>query len=269
MLTVLAENRKLRSLDLGRGLEKMVSLPRHIQELVNFAYSPRLRSILEKPVEIALLSPTRVQLPEPSAPDLSRTVSRAFHSTTFARSHRSEDQEVLDETLADQLDLITGTLTAPVSSHTVHAEYALLLHHHAELYNSANPPPFQYIAVNKLACFCCWAAYEAYRHATGRIFSLRGSHSKLYFPWAPATTLFPPVVGDRVRAYLYAQVVQLYSTHLVQLEEAKNRLSDSSVASQGAGVGVLVHLDDVQESRRMRMDEDAREEMGDAEEEVW
>lgn len=196
MLTIYLDNRKHRSLDLGRGLEKVVSLARHIQELVNFAYSPRLRPILEKPIEIALLSPIDVQLPEPSASDVSRIVTKAFLSTTFARIHRNDDQDVLEETLVDQLDLIPATLTGPVSSHTVHAEYALLLHHQAELHNRENPPPFQYIAVNKLACFCCWAAYKAYRHSTGRIFSLRGSHSKLYFPWAAATNVFSPDVAD-------------------------------------------------------------------------
>lgn len=52
--------------------------------------------------------------------------------------------------------------------------------------------------------------------------------------------------------------MHLYSTHLVQLERAKNGLSDSSVASQGADAVVLADLEDVEESKRWRMDQYAR-----------
>lgn len=93
---------------------------------------------------------------------------------------------------------------------------------------------------------------------TGRIFSLRGSHSKLYFPWAPTTHAFQDDIAENMRAYLYSQLVGLYSNHLTHLEEERNRLSDSSAASP-------VAVDDaspdahVQASRRRRLAEEAEE----------
>lgn len=258
LLIMCTGNKMLLSLDVNRGLEKMVSLSRHIQELVNFAYSPRLRSMLDKPLDIVRLKPIAVQLPEPSSSDAIRTVTRAFNSTRFAESRYNDDFELLEDMLRDQLILIPATLTKPVSSHTVHAEYALLLHHHAEVHNIENPPPFQYIAVNKLACFCCWSAYKGYTQMTGRIFFLRGSHSKLYFPWAPTTHVFLDDMAQSMRAYLYTQLVDLYSTHLAHLEDVRNRMSDSSVASLGADSDVLVDSEDVQASKSRRMAEDEK-----------
>lgn len=243
-----------------RGLEKTVALTRDLQELVSFAYSPRLRSFLERELDVRLLPPPTVEFPDPTDEDMRAVVEQAFNATLFARTRRIDEEDELQGMRADQLDMVHDTILPSVSKHTVHAEYTLLLHHHCETRHSANPPPFQYFAVNKLACFSCWSAYKGYTDITGRIFSLRGSHSKLYFPGCATTGQFDDALGTAMRTYLYRQLVALYSEHLNHIKDNRNKMSDSTVASHVSETDnrLQVDSDDEDAATRDREEEEAR-----------
>lgn len=196
---------------------------------------------------------------------MTRIVERAFNNTQFATTRRIDEEEELQDMRTEQLEKVDQTIMPPVSKHTVHAEYTLLLHHHSETHTFTNPPPFQYIAVNKLSCFSCWGAYQGYNQITGRIFSLRGSHSKLYFPSCPTTHQFDDELGPAMRAYLYSELVNIYSEHLNHIQDARNRMADSSVASHESDTDnrLQVDSDDVSAARLEREKEEAEMDMED------
>jgi hypothetical protein len=234
-----ADNRTLNQFDLARALQKLVTLSSHIQDLTNLAYSPRLRSILEKELEVVLVDPIMVPAPEPSLDDMKRAVQHAFALTEYAkdlRAHGEAGEAALQASLDRQLDLVEGALGSPAPFTGVHAECTLLMHHHRESQaqppNAAFMPPLQYIAANKRSCFCCWGTYKAYAKATSRIFLLRGdAHSKLCSPWWAATDRFgDDGVAVAVRRGLYSGLLQLYSEYL-ERGDPYNCL----IASNGSG----------------------------------
>lgn len=195
-----------------------------ITDLVNFAYSPRLRSMLEKPLEVVLVAPISVALLEPSIQEISNAI--AAPSTRLTSPRSPEPATMRGRRTSSVRNSLTSS-TARTLSMGVHAELRLLIHHERNR-NPAPISPFQYISVSKLSCFCCRSIFGAYTHATGRVLSLRGSHSKLYFPWWPATAEFGEYVGTTPRA---RRLMRLYSKHLIALQEQHRRRSDSTVAS--------------------------------------
>jgi hypothetical protein len=237
--------------DLDRALQKLRKVSSNTEDLIRFAYSPRLRSTLQRELEIVLLNPIKVTDPEPSIEEIKSIVQRTFAMTKYAANLRSlgDDGELeLQKSLDKQLALVDATLSLPVKPICVHAEYALLIHHHreAEMQRSIPSfrPPFQYIAVNKLSCFCCWSLFEEYSKATNCIFLLRGSHSKLYYPWWAATNHFESEVAVAMRKGLYLRLVELYSEHLKEFASSRRRLSDSTAASDDSRADSRMFGDD-------------------------
>lgn len=171
---------------------------------------------------------------------MANVVKHAFSATSFAAQEPDQDfAKQVPDILNEQLAKIPRVLMDSTPVVCVHAEYRLLIHHHQ---HPNSPPPFSYIAVNKLSCFACWTIFTAYAHATRRIFSLRGSHSKLYYPWWPAGAEFSDDMSEELRKELWQKLVELYSAHLVELQETSRRRSDSSVAtelSQEAGASLV------------------------------
>lgn len=236
------DDKLLRSFNLEKALQKMLTLSSQIQELADFAYSPRLRPTLEKKLEVVLLEPIVVKRPEPSAQVMKDTVKRAFNALPFAAQALKdgpEAQNALEDILNDQLKFVQRTLAIPGPTTAAHAEYTLLVHHHRGGTKTPNPeftPPFQYITVNKLSCFCCWSIYEAYSKITGRIFSLRRSNSKLCSPWWVTANNFAGA-GDlpaALRRHLYTKLVYLYSSHLEQLRKTHSCRGGGAVALNGS-----------------------------------
>lgn len=162
---------------------------------------------------------------------MNNVVKHAFSATSFAAQVPDQDfTKQVPDILSDQLAEIPNVLKVSTPVVCVHAEYRLLIHHHN---HPSRLPPFRYIAVNKLSCFACWSMFTAYAHATNRILSLRGSHSKLYYPWWPASGEFSDDVSDKLRKELWQKLVELYSAHLVELQKTSRRSrSDSSVATE-------------------------------------
>lgn len=253
MLTAIlgSANEGLYTFNLISALEKMGTLPRQIQVLVNLACSPQLGSIFEKELDVVLLRPATVNLVAPSAEDKTRIVERAFNATPFSTGRRMEE---LQDLLTEQLKMAQETDLPPSS---VHAEYTLLLHHHSQPHDHANPPPLRYIATTKRPCSSCWSAYKAYTHITGCIFSLR-SHSGLE-PLACATThQFGKALGAAMRTYRYSELVALYSERLTHIEDDQDRSTGESHRYNC----VLADLGDVSAARRMRQKEDAEMDIG-------
>lgn len=243
----------------------MITLPRQIQELVSFAYCPRLRSILLKEVEIVSLDCPTVILPEPSVVDMRRIAEQAFNNTEFASTGPMEEEGRLQTIRAEQMVMVDEAIMPASCKHTVHAEYSLLLYHHSATYDSTNPPPLQYIAVNKLSCLTCWGTYQRYNQMTGRTFSLRGSHSKLYFPACPTTDQFDDELGTAMRAYLYSELVNIYSEHPEHIEDARKRMAENSAASHESDTDNRLQVDSDDESagRLQREKEEAEMDIAD------
>lgn len=181
---------------------------------------------------------------ELSLNDMKVVVKRAFNMTQYAANHRALEGEA--ETVALQATLDKHSTAVPPIS--VHVECTLLIYHHHEAkeqhLNAAFTPPFQYIAVNNLSCFCYWNIYKEYSKTTNRIFSFRGSYSKLDSPWWAPTGYFEGSMAVALRRGLYSGLVELYSEHLKQLRDCHGRLSDSTVASNGSGSDERITADD-------------------------
>ncbi|KAH8154703.1 uncharacterized protein LAJ45_01234 [Morchella importuna] len=110
-------DRTLNQFDLARALQKLVTLSSHIQDLINFAYSPRLRSILEKKLEVVLVDPIVDPVPEPSLGEMKCTVQHAFAMTEYAKdlcALGKTGETALQASLNRQLDLVEGALGSPV-----------------------------------------------------------------------------------------------------------------------------------------------------------
>lgn len=83
------------------------------------------------------------------------------------------------------------------------------------------------------------------------MFSARGSRSKLYYPWWPAGGEFSNGIADQLRKQFWKELVELYSAHLVELQETSRRRSDGGVATelfQEAG-GSLVSGEDLESAK--------------------
>ena len=168
---------------LRRALEKLTSLTRHIECLISFANSPRLRPALQYHMSIStVLGQTHtVELPK------TQEEWKLFLEVTTAEILQSP--EVSDETLQSSgvySKKLAGAFEKKAYVCPVHCECALVQHLTVK-HNDAwdNVPAFNYIGVSKLSCSACRIWLESFNEVSPgqRKFYTRGSHGKWYWPW--------------------------------------------------------------------------------------
>ncbi|KAG0136913.1 hypothetical protein HOY82DRAFT_535995 [Tuber indicum] len=176
---------------LRRALEKLTSLPRHIESLFGFAHSPRLRSALRCQLSIFVVPKKTQTVKLPASPEEWKSfVDFACHKRyDFRKTHAAELVEKFG----------SRKWVCPV-----HCECALIQHFHSRHGNKwDNVPPFSYIGVSKLSCSACHIWIEAFNDRSGRKFYTRSSHGKWYWPWGvpraegPAVELMVQMVRDK------------------------------------------------------------------------
>jgi len=157
---------------LRRAIEKLTSLTRHIECLISFANSPRLRYALKYQMSTATVpEQTRaIALPE--------SQEQWEHILEVAAGNKLPWQE------GDAMRLAKG-FKENIRVCSPHCECALtqyLTTRHGDSWD--NVPAFSYIGVSKLSCSACRFWLEAFNEVGQRKFYTRGSHGKWYMPWA-------------------------------------------------------------------------------------
>ncbi|KAG0124781.1 hypothetical protein HOY82DRAFT_633631, partial [Tuber indicum] len=176
---------------LRRALEKLTSLPRHIESLLGFAHSPRLRPALQYQLSISAVPKMTqtVKLPA-STEEWKSFVDVACHKRyDFRKAHAVELVEKFG----------SRQWVCPV-----HCECALIQYFHSRRGDQWDRvPPVNYIGVSKLSCSACHIWIEAFNDRSGRKFYTGGSHGKWYWPWGvpraegPAVELMVQRVRDK------------------------------------------------------------------------
>ncbi|KAG0124763.1 hypothetical protein HOY82DRAFT_633600 [Tuber indicum] len=198
---------------LQRALEKMISLPRHIQSLFGFAHSSRLRPALQYRMTICAVLGRAQNVKLPASEDEWKSFLKV--ASGEEGPWQEEDARKLFKKFGSQ------ERECPV-----HCECGLIQYlqtKHGDSWD--NVPAFGYIGVSKLSCSACRVWIEAFNELGGPKFYIRGSHGKWYFPWGM------PMAEGPLKEKMRIKVLNEYITRL----EDKRAGSDSSGAiSSGA-----------------------------------
>lgn len=160
---------------LRRAIEKLTFLTRHIECLISFAHSARLRPFLQYHISISTVpGQTRtVKLPE------SQGLWKLFLQVAAGKK--------LPWQLGDAGNL-AETFKENVCVCSVHCECALIEHltiKHNDSWD--NVPALSYIGVSKHTCSACHIWVEAFNEVGQCTFYTRGTSGKWYWPWAMPT----------------------------------------------------------------------------------
>ncbi|KAG0131795.1 hypothetical protein HOY82DRAFT_484641, partial [Tuber indicum] len=229
---------------LQRALEKLISLPRHIQSLFGFAHSPRLRPALQYRMTICAVLGRAQNVKLPASED---------EWKSFLKVASGEEGPWQEED-ARKLFKKFGSRERECP---VHCECRLIQYlqtKHGDSWD--NVPAFSYIGVSKLSCSACRVWVEAFNELGGPKFYTRGSHGKWYFPWGM------PMAEGPLKEKMRIKVLNEYITQLEDEEKIKKRAgSDSSGAiSSGAEDNMG---DDRRQSADARVDAAVQESGGD------
>ncbi|KAG0632819.1 hypothetical protein HOY80DRAFT_721270 [Tuber brumale] len=160
---------------LRRGLEQLTSLTRHIECLITFANSPRLRPALQYRMSIS------------TVPGQTRTVELPGSQEQWKPILEVAAAKILPWQKCDARELAErfgGTIhVCPAHCECTIIQY--LMTRHGDSWD--NVPPFSYIGVSKLSCGACRLWLEAFNEVGQRTFYTRGSHGKWYWPWGMPT----------------------------------------------------------------------------------
>ncbi|KAH8146939.1 uncharacterized protein LAJ45_09019 [Morchella importuna] len=213
----------LENFNLLKAIQKVSELGTYIYELLDFAYSPRRHTILQKDIEIIFVDSIVDPAPEPySHHEMTALVKRVFDTAWYdPGTNFYEKILAAHERQAKPAD--QAVLSVRASSLSVHPEMALLIYHHQQFAkNHSNPEftaPFEYIAVNGSPCICCRAMMDAYSKATNRSFILYGHNPKLCAPWWAATDCFEPKLAAAMKMIFYRNIVGVYTDQMREPEE--------------------------------------------------
>jgi len=204
---------------LRRALEKLTSLPRHIETLFGFAHSPRLLPAL------------RYRLFISAVPEITRTVKLPASSEGWksflvaARGKRHDFKKTPAVELAERFG--PRQWVCPV-----HCECGLIMYLHTRQGDAwDHVPAFSYIGVSKLSCSACSIWIEAFNERSGREFYTRGSHGKWYWPWG-----IPRAEGPSAELMVQKILDKYFDLAIQKLERSG---SDSSGASSAGAKHVL------------------------------
>ncbi|KAG0129701.1 hypothetical protein HOY82DRAFT_650933 [Tuber indicum] len=195
---------------LQRALEKLTSLPRHIESLFGFAHSPRLRSALQYRMTIcAVLGQAQiVKLPT------SREKWKSFLEDACDEHNRWHAKDAMK--LFQKFGLWERKCP-------VHCECGLIQCLQTKYCDSwDNVPAFSYIGVSELSCSACRVWIEAFNELGGPKFYTRGSHGKRYWPWG-----MPMAEGPLKK--MSEKVLDEYITHLERKGRIKKRAANTQL----------------------------------------
>ncbi|PWW79106.1 hypothetical protein C7212DRAFT_340030 [Tuber magnatum] len=193
---------------LRRALEKLTSLPRHIETLFGFAHSPRLRPVLRYRLFTSAVPKKTHTMELPASPEEWKPfLEVACHKRyDFHETHAVE--------LAERFGSSKWYLRTRQGNQWDHV------------------PPFSYIGVSKLSCSACRIWIEALNDLSGRKFYTRGSHGKWYWPWG-IPRAEGPLVGVIAR-----KVLDEYLADLVSRKLLRSGSESSGASSAGAEHGL-------------------------------
>jgi hypothetical protein len=155
---------------LRRAIEKLIALPRNINSLLCFAFSPRKRKIFRN--TILQIIPVDHQTPLAGNWPSDAQEWQEFQQRIYNR-HNLEDARRPDEK-TDFERLLKG------GKQIVHCECAVI----SFLHRQPSLPAFGYIGVSKLSCKACFLWLSAYnRHANSAQYRIRGAIDKWYMGW--------------------------------------------------------------------------------------
>ncbi|RPA93210.1 hypothetical protein L873DRAFT_1816292 [Choiromyces venosus 120613-1] len=205
---------------LRRALEKLTSLPCHIETLFRFAHSPRLRPALQYRLFTSAVPGMTHTVKLPASPEEWKSfLEVACHKRyDFQKTHAVE--------LAERFG--SSKWVCPV-----HCECGLIQYLRTRQGNEWDHiPPFSYIGVSKLSCSACRIWIEALNEQSGRKFYTRGSHGKWYWPWGiPGAD--GPLMGVMAR-----KVLDEYLTYLASRKLLRSGSESSGASSDGAEHGL-------------------------------
>ncbi|KAG0633240.1 hypothetical protein HOY80DRAFT_1141564 [Tuber brumale] len=155
-----------------RALEKLSTLPGHIEALIGFASSPRLRPLLQYDLSIA------------TVPVLTHTVQLPTSTTGW--------QLVLDTARCEYQNWTWNSAQEPLDRYqakkyesVVHCELQIVRHLETKRGDKwDNIPPFSYIGISKSPSRACRIWLESNNAQGRRRFHTRGCGGKLSWPWA-------------------------------------------------------------------------------------
>ena len=203
---------------LRRALEKLTSLPRHIETLFGFAHSPRLQPALQHRLVISTVPGKTHTVQLPASPEEWRSFLEVacYKRYDFQRTRAVE---------------LAGAFGSKKWVCPVHCECGLIQYLHTRRGNQwDHVPPFDYIGVSKLSCSACRIWMEAFKELSGRKFYTRGSHGKWYWPWG-----IPRAQGSLL-GLMAQKVLDKYLDLAVQKLQRSG--SESSGVSDGAEYGL-------------------------------
>ncbi|KAG0644551.1 hypothetical protein HOY80DRAFT_1133014 [Tuber brumale] len=204
---------------LRRALEKLTSLPCHIETLFGFAHSPRLRPVLRYRLFTSALPKKTHAMELPASPG-------EWKSFLEVACHKRYDfHEMHAVELAERFG--SSKWVCPV-----HCECGLIQYLRTRQGNQwDHVPPFSYIGVSKLSCSACRIWMEALNERTGQKFYTRSSHGKWYWPWG-IPRAEGPLVGVMARKVLDEYLAYLVSRKLLRSGSESSGTS-SAVAEHG------------------------------------
>ncbi|RPA91709.1 hypothetical protein L873DRAFT_1794700 [Choiromyces venosus 120613-1] len=214
---------------LRRALRKLTSLPYHIESLIGFAHSPRLRPALQYEMSIFPVpnQPRNVQLPT--------TLGqwKSFLEAAYGGHHPSQKAQ------ATKLSSRFRPRDKESSVHykcPVHCECALIQYLQVKQHNDwDNIRAFNYIGVSKLSCRACCTWIEAFNEQGGPEFYTRGSHGKWYWPWGVPWEESLEEAEESLGEKMARKVYKEYLTQMRLPDPRRRRFADSSgVSSSGA-----------------------------------
>ncbi|KAG0639849.1 hypothetical protein HOY80DRAFT_1043738 [Tuber brumale] len=217
---------------LRRALEKLTSLSCHIESLIGFAHSPRLRPALQYDMSISPVPnhPRNVRLPT------SRKRWKSFLETAFGGHQLWQEADAVKLSQKFRLE----NYVCPI-----HCECALIQYLRVKQHDDwDNVRAFNYIGVSKLSCSACRIWMEAVNEQHGPQFYTRGSHGKWYWPWGmpreePKEESLEEA-GEPLEEKMARKVFKEYLMQMRLLDPRQRVGSDSSGASLS---GAEHHLD--------------------------
>ncbi|KAG0128493.1 hypothetical protein HOY82DRAFT_24952 [Tuber indicum] len=205
---------------LRRALTKLTSLSRHIDSLIGFAHSPRLRPTLQYEISIFPVpnQPRNVRLPT------SRKEWESFLETAYGDHESSQEANAVKLSQRFRFE----NYECPV-----HCECALIQYLQVNQHNDwDNISAFSYIGVSKLSCSACRTWIEAFNQQGGPQFYTRGSHGKWYWPWGLPREESLEEVGQSLGGKMALKVFKEYLTQMGLPKPRGRKPSDSSGVSE-------------------------------------
>ncbi|KAG0634826.1 hypothetical protein HOY80DRAFT_1140381 [Tuber brumale] len=224
-------NRPKNPFPLRRALKKLTSQTNHIESLVGFAHSPRLRPALQYDMSISPVpnQPHNLRLPT------SREEWKSFLETAFGGHQRWQGAQAVK---------LCQKLRSENYECPVHCECALIQYLQVKQHNNwDNVPVFSYIGVSKLSCSACRIWIETFNEQRGPEFHTRGSHGKWYWPWGVPREESLEEAEESLEEKMARKVIKEYLTQMRLPDPRKRASSDSSDASSSGAEHTLADDD--------------------------